>query len=123
MRRMKTLLFFMIFLVLAMQAAFSQTTVRGGIKGTSGAEKEDEFVIKKPGEITFTSGIVIEGRVEKPQVMLVLTKEKIKVEPVIFQQSFVKNITDPLRYNTFEISNGAEEETGEGAERKTRRNQ
>jgi hypothetical protein len=86
------------------------------------APKDEDFVIKKPGEITFTSGIVIEGRVEKPQVMLILTKEKIKANPFVFQQSFIKNITDPIRYNTFEISKG-QEETQDNAGWKTRRNQ
>ena len=88
------------------------------------AQKDEDFIIKKPGEISFTSGIVIEGRVEKPQVLLVLTKERIKVDPVVFQQSFLKNITDPLRYNTFEISKGSGgDEMGGSENRKSRRNQ
>jgi len=85
--------------------------------------KDDDFIIKKPGEITFTSGIVIEGRVEKPQVMLVLTKEKIKSDPSSYKQSFLKNITDPLRYNTFEISKGSLEEMGGSDGKKGRRKQ
>jgi len=85
-----------------------------GAKGevsSSANAAEDEFIIKKPGEITFTTGIVIEGRVEKPQVMLVLTKERVKMEELNFEQSFVRNITEPLRYNTFEAYNAKDERT------------
>ncbi|OGJ86846.1 MAG: hypothetical protein A2268_14335 [Candidatus Raymondbacteria bacterium RifOxyA12_full_50_37] len=65
---------------------------------------QDEFVIRKPGEITFTTGIVIEGRVEKPQVMLILTKERLKLQSIRFERSFVNRITEPVAYSTFELS-------------------
>lgn len=68
----------------------------------AGANQED-FIIKKPGELTFTTGVVIEGRVEKPQVMLVLSKEALRLEPVTFEKSFLDNITRPLQYNVFEF--------------------
>jgi pyruvate/2-oxoglutarate dehydrogenase complex dihydrolipoamide acyltransferase (E2) component len=82
----------------------------------------EEYVIRRPGEITFEQGIIIEGRVEKPQLMLVLTKEKIKLEPVTFEKSFLTHITLPMRYNTFELF--TEKKRKEKAvDRKTRRNQ
>jgi len=64
---------------------------------------QDEFVIKKAGEITFTTGVVIEGRVEKPQVMLILSKEALRLEPETFEKSFINKITRPMQYNAFEF--------------------
>jgi hypothetical protein len=112
---------FLAFLTLRLDAQFSVPAKVQ--KGPVQAMKDEEFVIKRPGEITFTSGIIIEGRIEKPHVMLVLTKERIKLEPLVFQQSFLKNITSPLRFNTFEISNYRDANPEGDEERKTRRNQ
>ena len=123
MRRMKTLLRTLLLLLSVLAAVTpTQSLVPAKSRSAGPASADEEFIIKKPGEITFTSGIVIEGRVEKPQVMLVLTKERIKVEPVLFQQSFLKNITDPLRYNTFQISKGSTEEMGGTDNKKMKRN-
>ncbi len=117
---MKSIFMIIIFMI---SLAGAQMSVPVKNKAPAGEPKDDDFIIKKPGEITFTSGIVIEGRVEKPQVMLVLTKEKIKSDPSSYKQSFLKNITDPLRYNTFEISKGSLEEMGGSDEKKGRRKQ
>ena len=83
--------------------------------------QDDDFVIKKPGEITFTTGIVIEGRIEKPQVMLVLTKERVKIEPLDYEGSFIKSITEPLRLNTFQTYDAKQEGGGESAPQSKRR--
>lgn len=79
-----------------------------GLANAAAQAGQDEFVIKKPGEITFTTGIVIEGRVEKPQVMLVLSKEKIRIADEAFKNSFLSRITRPLQYNTFEFMGKAD---------------
>ncbi|OGS37574.1 MAG: hypothetical protein A2293_00195 [Elusimicrobia bacterium RIFOXYB2_FULL_49_7] len=76
-------------------------------KAATGRSNEN-YVIRKPGEITFTTGIVIEGRVEKPQVMLILTKERIRLDPVLFRRSFLKDITRSLQYKNFDLSPNAE---------------
>lgn len=94
--RMKTILLLVLVLIFLAQAQSADG-------GANDGRNEDDYVVKKPGEITFTTGIVIEGRVEKPQVILILTKEKVKMEPLHFDHSFVKNITEPVRYNTFDI--------------------
>jgi len=102
---------------------FSQDMTPATRSSDSKSDKsEDEYVIRRPGEITFMTGIVIEGRVEKPQVMLVLTKEKIKLEPISFRNTFLKNITNPLRYNTFELFTEKKEKK-KAIKRKIRRNQ
>ncbi|MBL8026755.1 MAG: hypothetical protein JNL74_10115 [Fibrobacteres bacterium] len=65
-------------------------------KSASANSAEDEAVIKKPGEITFTSGIVIEGRVEKPQVLLIMSKEKTKLPELKLNASMIKFIEEPV---------------------------
>ena len=54
------------------------------------------YRIDKPGTITFTTGVVIKGKVEKPQVMIFLPKEKSFYEPVSISKSFVKEIMEPM---------------------------
>jgi hypothetical protein len=63
---------------------------------TTPKSEDDDFVIKKPGEITFTSGIIIEGRVEKPQVLLIMTKEKTKLPPLKLNSSMIRFIEEPV---------------------------
>ncbi|MFH0921238.1 MAG: hypothetical protein V1913_12860 [Fibrobacterota bacterium] len=101
MRTRTALLTLLVITVLAATAAETQFS-RSVKAGSAPAPQEESFVIKKPGEITFTSGIVIEGRVEKPQVMLVFIKERIKLEPVVFRQSPIGKITEPLRITPLE---------------------
>jgi hypothetical protein len=71
------------------------------ILGQTPPNSEDEdFVIKKPGEITFTSGIIIEGRVEKPQVLLIMTKEKTKLPPLKLNASMIRFIEEPVNISS-----------------------
>ncbi len=60
-------------------------------------QNSEDFVIKKPGEITFTSGLVIEGRVEKPQVLLILTKEKIKMPQLNMNSSMLRFVEEAVK--------------------------
>jgi len=54
------------------------------------------YKIEKPGTITFTVGVVIKGKVEKPQVVIFLPKEKPEYEPFTFNKSFKEDILKPL---------------------------
>jgi hypothetical protein len=104
---MNTRLIRVVFAVMAAAVCvFAQLPPKAGGKPAAAGDPadRDDFVIRKPGEITFTTGIVIEGRVEKPQVMLILTKERIKLQPVTFERSFVNRVTEPVYYNTFEVT-------------------
>jgi hypothetical protein len=67
------------------------------------AADPNDFVIKKPGEITFTSGIIIEGRVEKPQVLLIMTKEKTKLPALKLNSSMIRFIEEPVNINSAQM--------------------
>jgi lipopolysaccharide export LptBFGC system permease protein LptF len=54
------------------------------------------YVVRLPGEITFTTGAVIEGKIEKPQVMIILPKEKTQADSIIFDQDFRAEMLKPL---------------------------
>jgi len=97
MKKETVLALFTLLLAGTLSAAETQFTRSVNAAAPAAQAQDQSFVVKRPGEITFTSGIVIEGRVEKPQVMLVFTKEKIKLEPVVFRQSPLSQITAPLR--------------------------
>lgn len=53
---------------------------------SSGPEKS--YVIENPGTITFKVGAKIKGKVEKPQVLIFLPKEKPLQHPPSFERSF-----------------------------------
>jgi hypothetical protein len=57
------------------------------------------YRIDKPGTITFTVGIKIKGKVEKPQVMIFLPKEKPVYSKATFSHSFLEDITKPLPFD------------------------
>jgi hypothetical protein len=99
-------------LILAMSACMVHAAAPLPLSSPPAQTGNDEFVQRKPGEITFTTGIVIEGRVEKPQVMLVLTKERIKLSPVVFSHSFLGDLTAPAKCQTFEIFTESEKDRG-----------
>lgn len=56
------------------------------------------FHIDKPGTITFTVGMVIKGKVEKPQVIIFLPKEKPYYRDLKFTHSFAEELNDPLPF-------------------------
>ena len=56
------------------------------------------YVIENPGTITFKVGVTIKGKVEKPQVMIFLPKERPVHQPVQFTRSFSDEIMRPLPF-------------------------
>jgi len=56
------------------------------------------FRIDQPGTITFTMGMVIKGKIEKPQVIIFLPKEKPYYRDLNFTRSFADEISDPLPF-------------------------
>ncbi|MFP4415825.1 MAG: hypothetical protein ACLFSB_00985 [Chitinispirillaceae bacterium] len=57
------------------------------------------YQIDKPGTITFTMGVKIKGKVEKPQVMIFLPKEKTWNKEMEFERSFKDDLMSPLPYS------------------------
>lgn len=56
------------------------------------------YRIEQPGTITFTVGVKIKGKVEKPQVVIFLLKEKSQYREMSFSYSFQKDIYKPLPF-------------------------
>ncbi len=57
---------------------------------------EQGYRIEKPGTITFTVGVKIKGKVEKPQVVIFLPKEKPVYREVVIKHSFYEELMEPL---------------------------
>ncbi|MBD3419881.1 MAG: hypothetical protein GF398_07175 [Chitinivibrionales bacterium] len=55
-------------------------------------QKDPGFRIDEPGTITFTVGVKIEGKVEKPQVVIFLPKEEPFYRSIGFSHSFKQDI-------------------------------
>ena len=66
--------------------------------GTLPADKKAGYKIDQPGTITFTVGVKIKGKVEKPQVVIFLPKEKPQYREMDFSYSFQKDIEKPLLF-------------------------
>jgi len=66
--------------------------------GAWAAQEQEEYRIDQPGTITFTVGVKIKGKVEKPQVMIFLPKEKPVYRKITFERSFIDDIKKPLPY-------------------------
>jgi hypothetical protein len=65
--------------------------------GQDNAKKDDPgYHIDKPGTITFTVGVKIKGKVEKPQVVIFLPKEKPYYRETEITHSFLNDIMEPL---------------------------
>jgi hypothetical protein len=60
------------------------------------------YRIDKPGTITFTVGVKIKGKVEKPQVMIFLPKEKPYYSKATFAYSFMNDLMKPLPFTPIE---------------------
>jgi hypothetical protein len=56
------------------------------------------YRIEQPGTITFTVGMVIKGKIEKPQVMIFLPKEKTMYREQKFSHSFAEDLGEPLPF-------------------------
>jgi len=57
-----------------------------------------EYRIEKPGTITFTVGAMIKGKVEKPQVMIFLPKERVYYQEITLERSFQQDLLEPLPF-------------------------
>lgn len=76
----------------------------------SGAKKDSTetsaggaaYRIDKPGTITFTVGVKIKGKIEKPQVMIFLPKERPYYSKATFAYSFMDDIMKPLPFTPIE---------------------
>ena len=62
------------------------------------AAVEQGYRIDQPGTITFTVGVKISGKVEKPQVMIFLPKEKTLYREEVFSRSFRDELMQPLPF-------------------------
>ncbi|NLG17423.1 MAG: hypothetical protein GX556_08865 [Fibrobacter sp.] len=61
--------------------------------------EEQGYRIEQPGTITFTVGVKIKGKIEKPQVMIFLPKEKTVYREIEFERSFKEDLADPLPFS------------------------
>jgi hypothetical protein len=59
------------------------------------------YRIDRPGTITFTVGVVIKGKVDKPQVMIFLPKEKPYFRDFKLSHSFAEELKEPLPFEPF----------------------
>ncbi len=65
---------------------------------SSDQEQQGGYRIDQPGTITFTVGVKIKGKVEKPQVMIFLPKEQSWHREINFDHSFKADILEPLHF-------------------------
>lgn len=65
---------------------------------TADTIKDQGYRIDKPGTITFTVGVKIKGKLEKPQVMIFLPKEKTVYRELDYSRSFSEDLLDPLSF-------------------------
>jgi hypothetical protein len=82
----------------SIDAAAGSAAALSGAAAPSGAA----YRIDKPGTITFTVGVKIKGKVEKPQVMIFLPKEKPYYNKATFAYSFMDDIMKPLPFTGIE---------------------
>ena len=66
--------------------------------GENNSASESGYRIDQPGTITFTVGVKISGKVEKPQVMIFLPKEKTLYREEKLTRSFAEELADPLPF-------------------------
>lgn len=73
--------------------------INAQIIGAPSSSQSDStgYVIDQPGTITFTSGVKIKGKVEKPQVVIFMTKENALSRPMDFDYSFENEIMKPIK--------------------------
>ncbi len=59
----------------------------------------NEFSMDTSGAITFSRGLEIKGKIEKPQVMIFLPKEKSFYKEIEFSHSYDHEIRKPLPFH------------------------
>ncbi len=84
--------------VLLTAAGFPASGAVSPSDSTSLSESQEEYRIDQPGTITFTVGVKISGKVEKPQVMIFLPKEKTQYRNEMVQRSFREELSQPLPF-------------------------
>jgi hypothetical protein len=84
-------------------AAFAQTTTPPAAAKPAQAAPESGYRIDEPGTITFTVGVTIKGKVEKPQVVIFLPKEKPFYRDVAFSHSFTEDLLKPLPFAPVDV--------------------
>jgi hypothetical protein len=83
-------------IAIAACVAFCATASLAQGPADSSGNEGHGYRIDKPGTITFTVGVKIKGKVEKPQVMIFLPKEKPVYKEVTITHSFYDDIMEPL---------------------------
>jgi hypothetical protein len=63
------------------------------------SDEDIEYEVEQLGTITFTVGVKIKGKLEKPQVVIFLPKGKSQFRKMDFSYSFKKDIYEPLPIN------------------------
>jgi len=81
----------------ALAPALAQKANSSAIKDST-AHTAPGYLIEQPGTITFTVGVKITGKVEKPQVMIFLPKEKTLHRKPELKRSFSEEIAEPLSW-------------------------
>ncbi len=61
-------------------------------------DKTNGYRIDQPGTITFTVGVKIKGKVERPQVIIFIPKEKPIYREILIEHSFKEDILKPLPF-------------------------
>jgi len=93
---MKQLKLFLTLMLLICEAYSEQKSKDSlSIDDSSGSQG---YRIDQPGTITFTVGVKIKGKVEKPQVMIFLPKEKTIYREIEFSKSYKEDLMTPLPF-------------------------
>ena len=95
--RLLTIVFWMVLQPAAIRSTGAADTP--GSSADSTARPEQGYRIDQPGTITFTVGVKISGKVEKPQVMIFLPKEKTQYRDQVLSRSFIGEISQPLPFS------------------------
>lgn len=85
-------------LLIGLYAGMLTAAPSGATPAAAPADDEKSYRIDQPGTITFTVGITIKGKVEKPQVMIFLPKERPYYKPIDYAHSFTTDILEPLPF-------------------------
>jgi hypothetical protein len=81
-------------------AVFSAFPINAQEPVNAGKANNDQgYRIDKPGTITFTVGVKIKGKVEKPQVIIFLPRETPVYKEITITHSFAEDIMEPLPPN------------------------